>query len=303
MGLVPIGADPDSGLWEFWHVQSGAEPIRGADGRLTLAEDSGLVLVLLDGGTFWMGSQDVDPAGTNYDAEGEPVEQPPRSVRLPAFFLSKYEVTQAQWKSLTGRNPSRYGPDGEYYAAWNAAGRAGSLLHPVEQVTWNESWRWVAQAGLTLPTEAQWEYGARAGSAAAWWTGGEKTSVDGAANLADRFAQRTGAQASWLIEEWLDDGFTVHAPVGSFMANAFGVHDTMGNVFEWCADGYDSTAYTGEVLDHPWRPYPDLPNRVLRGGSFGSAATYARSANRDDYAPTSADNDLGLRPARRVVGP
>ncbi|MCA8957430.1 MAG: SUMF1/EgtB/PvdO family nonheme iron enzyme, partial [Planctomycetes bacterium] len=109
VGLVPIGPDPLSGLWEFWNVTTGTEPVRAADGHLVLTEQTGAVLVLIPPGTFWMGSS-VDPKDRNYVSASASDERPVHEVTMSAFFLSKYEMTQAQWAWFVGRNPSMHTP-------------------------------------------------------------------------------------------------------------------------------------------------------------------------------------------------
>ncbi|MCA8980646.1 MAG: protein kinase, partial [Planctomycetes bacterium] len=93
MGLVPMSPDPESGLWEFWHVSSGTEPLRGDDGVLNLGEGSGIVLVLLHGGAFWMGASADLETTHNYDPDASAEECPVHEVELSPFFLSKYEMT------------------------------------------------------------------------------------------------------------------------------------------------------------------------------------------------------------------
>src|SRR5262245_29053071 len=110
LGLLPVGRDPASGLWEFAHLQTGEPAQRGADGKLILKEETGLVFVLLPGGTFTMGAQRTDPTGPNYDPEAITDEAPLRDVSLSPFFLSKFEMTQGQWLRFVGRNPSLHGP-------------------------------------------------------------------------------------------------------------------------------------------------------------------------------------------------
>src|SRR6185503_913802 len=104
LGLLPIGRDLDSKLWEFAHLMSGNPPSRGAGGRLVLQEDSGIVLVLLPGGTFTMGAQAGDPDAPSFDEWAEWTEGPPHEVQVSPFFLSKYELTQGQWLRLMGVN-------------------------------------------------------------------------------------------------------------------------------------------------------------------------------------------------------
>ena len=294
MGLLPLGPDPDSGLEEFGHLMTGDPAGRDADGTLVVTEETGLVLVLLPGGRSWTGAQGTNPAGRNYDPAAEADEGPVHEVELSPFFLSKYEMTQAQWERLTGRNPSFY----------QERALSPTLLHPVEQVSWQDAMTWLPRAGLTLPSEAQWEQAARGGTETPWWTGVERESLRerNAANLADRAATRAGA--SWQdIQDWpdLDDGFAVHAPVGTYSANAFGLHETVGNLLEWCRDGYDAGFYRRGPRHDPVCEPEGRPTRVYRGGCFVDPASRARSANRYYATPTYADDALGVRPARALV--
>jgi formylglycine-generating enzyme required for sulfatase activity len=293
-GLLPIGEDPASGLWEFAHLESGEPAVRGPDGKLTMREGTGLVLVLLPGGKFFMGAQKSDANGTNYDPQASADEGPVSELTLGPFFLSKYEMTQDQWLRITGKNPSAYHP-GNYYG-----GKAVTLLHPVEQVSWSEATRILDRFGLRLPTEAQWEYAARAGTSTSWWTGEEKASVRGAANLADGFYKSHGGPTSIPYEEWLEDEYAVHAPVGSYRANAFGLHDTMGNVFELCRDAfgkYDASVRPGDGERTVEKPI----SHMIRGGSFRMLTMSARSARRLDVTPDYSDFNLGVRPARGIA--
>ncbi len=295
LGLVPLGPDPDSGLWEFAHLETGTVPERDpATGKLKLTEETGLVFVLIPAGTFTMGAQKEDPSGPNHDPGAHSGEGPPHEVTLKAYFLSKYEMTQAQWLRATGTNPSQYStgdtPTGS---------PAVTLAHPVEQVSWIDSDRVLGRLGLTLPTEAQWEYGARAGTTTPWSTGATRDSLPGSANIADQAAIRAGAV--WPdVKEWpdLDDGYALHAPVGAYLANGFGLHEVHGNVWEWCRDGfvgYDRTPRPGDGLRSERRGRDRV---VIRGGSFSFAAHDVRSANRYSFAPAMSANYLGLRPAR-----
>jgi formylglycine-generating enzyme required for sulfatase activity len=297
MGLVPIGPDPESGLWEFWHVGSGERPERDAQGKLVLEERTGVVLVLLPGGSFTMGAQDEDPRAPNYDPRAMDNESPPHGVVLSPFFISKFELTQAQWVRQTGHNPS-------YFQNIPVAPNG---MHPVEQVSWLDCQEVLARMGLQLPTEAQWEYAARAGTDTPWWTGAERESLQqqGAANLADQAAAREGF--AWTeIRDWpeLDDGWPVHAPVGSLAPNPLGLHDVHGNLWEWCLDGFDERFYRSSPTSDPVCPPGQERGRVNRGGSFYSTASGSRSAKRAlrvDNAPASTGINLGVRPGRPVL--
>ena len=300
MGLAPIGPDPDSGLWEFWHLGSGEEPLRGADGRLAMGDQSGLVLVLLPAGTFWMGAQSGDASLPNYDPGTEGDESPVHALTLAPFFLSKYEMSQGQWKRFAGRNPSGEGPDGAHFTSWNAGGREATYLEPVERISWQDCMQLLPRMGLTLPSEAQWEYGARGGTDTPWWTGADKETLLGAANLLDAYALAHGKAAQGGHEEWLDDGYSGHAPVDTLAANGFGLHHVHGNVWEWCLDGFDGEFYGRSPDADPVAPYTGAPTFVGRGGSYLNAAGDARSALRRGGPPSNADTNLGVRPALRV---
>jgi formylglycine-generating enzyme required for sulfatase activity len=274
VGLVPIGRDLHSGLWEFAHPRTGEIPTRGADGKLVLTEKTCLVFVLIPGGTVWMGAQADDPSHPNYDPHAVGAESPEHLVSVVAFFVSKYEMTQGQWLLCTGENPSRFDP---------AAYPGHTLLHPVENVSYEDCRRILSRLDLALPTEAQWEYAARAGTETPWWTGADMQSLKDFANI-----------GNW------HGGYNDTAPVGRFRPNGFGLHGTIGNVWEWCLDwykSYDQPVRVGDGL----RLGPEQLGarlRVIRGGSFYVTAFYARSASRIESTPENRNYDLGLRPAR-----
>ena len=102
------------------------------------------------------------------------------------------------------------------------------------------------------------------------------------------------------IDDWpeLEDGWVVHAPVGSLAANPYGLHEVHGNVSEWCRDGYDN--YSAMPALDPVTPWAGATHRARRGGSFGVASPDARSADRGNSTPVYQDGNLGLRPARGI---
>ncbi len=294
LGLLPIGRDPGTGLWEFAHLQMGEPPKRDGDGKLVLSEETGLVLVLLPGGTFYMGAQKEDKSGRNYDPMSRPNEGPVRSVAVRPFFMSKFELTQGQWVRTTGLNPS-VTPAGRN----SEDGHSVNNLHPVESVCWTDCCSILERLQLTLPTEAQWEYSARGGTTTPWWSGSDVASLQGTANLKDVSLVGLESKPTTATPIAWDDGYAdVHAPIGSFAPNPFGLHDVLGNVQEWCLDlmkGHDGA-------DGPKSDYEKtaVAGHVVKGGGFFSDAVYVRCSSRDQLSAVNRNGGMGLRPARPI---
>jgi formylglycine-generating enzyme required for sulfatase activity len=178
----------------------------------------------------------------------------------------------------------------------------------VEQVNFLDCFQTLARLALCLPTEAQWEYACRGGTQTRWWTGSEESTLEGAANLADKAAVRWGASWPWLKNRTLwDDGYGPHAPVGSFRANPFGLHDVHGNVFEWCLDPYapyEDPLRGGDGLrlrSQVWLNY--VSHRVTRGGAYQDMPRYLRSSMHHGVNRTVRSPTTGVRPARRLDRP
>ncbi len=302
LGLVPLGKDPGSGLWEFSHIQTGRIPERSENGELVRTDKMGLVFVLIPGGTFLMGAQAKNPEQPHYDNKAEENEGEVHEVTVKPFFLSKYEMTQSQWEEFVGKNPSRYDIQ-DYASVWDRTSERKRSkvigLHPVEQVSWEDCRDIMNRLALDLPTETQWEYAARAHTSTVFSTGNDVASLQGRANLADSFAKENGGPASWIYENELEDGYSVHAPVGSFLPNPFGLHDIHGNVWEWCHDRYKIYLFPTPGEESPL--VPGARSRVCRGGSFDDPAIYARSAYRNFHPPETRDNNLGCRPSRLIT--
>ena len=211
-------------------------------------------MVLIPAGTFMMGSPESE--------EGRRYGETQHEVTLTnPFYMGKYEVTQEQWESVMGSNPSY---------------NKGAKL-PVTDVSWNGCKKFIKKLnGITkgkyrLPTEAEWEYACRAGTTTAYSYGDSLTKAD--ANI---------------------DGNSTKE-VGSYKPNAFGLYDMHGNVWEWCEDWYGSLQ-DGEVTD-PKGPATG-ERRVLRGGSFLTYELDARSFVRGGLSPTNRDFGNGFRLAR-----
>jgi serine/threonine protein kinase/formylglycine-generating enzyme required for sulfatase activity len=285
IGLLPIGQDPASHLWEFAHLQTGDPAERDEKGKLHLTQETGLVFVLLPGGAFRMGSAD-DPDDPDYDPLGEdPREHPRHLVELDPFFISKYDVTVAQWERIQlAKAPpdSNTGP-----------------MHPAANLSWEEAQRASSRLALVLPTEAQWEYACRAGTDTPWWTGSDKESLQGAANLLDATVARKRPTGGRPVEEWLDDGWSYTSPVDAMRPNPFGLHDMMGNVYQACRDRFAPYTNTVRPGDGERTPSNTL-NRIARGGSAASMIMEARCAYRIANDSSYKSWAFGFRPARTL---
>ncbi len=296
LGLVPLGKDEKSGLQEFAHLQSGEVPSRDAGGKLIVTEASSFVFVLLPGGEFTMGAQSADPRQPNFDPDADPPEGPPQRITLAPYFVSKYETSQAQWRRLTGAEPSHYKPGRNYIDSEPVDG-----LHPVETVSFEECADLVARLGMgiVIPTEAQWEYACRGGTTTPFFTGKDVASLSGYANLADAFLEAHAVQASITCDTALNDGFAGHARVDALLPNPFGMHHIVGNVREWCRDTY--TGYGGEVAaGDAERKVLFAGDRVYRGGCFDGLPRHSRCSHRDYAPPRFAADYIGVRFARAV---
>ena len=295
LGLLPIGQDPNSLLWEFSALLTGDEPERGRDGRLHLTKNSAIVLVLLPGGSFGMGAQSEDPLGANCDPAAVEDEGPVRTVTLSPYFFSKFEVTQSQWLRLTGNNPSCLHPGSRL---WQEPGESGSLLHPVNDVSWFDAVRGLARADLLLPTEAQWEFAARAATASPWFSGWDPSSLTRFANIAGSEGRDDHVYKIRLVYEEHHDQNVLIAQVGAYEPNAFGLHDMLGNVWELCLDSY-RTCYEGVGTMDPLALTGCGDDKVVRGGGYESPAAYARVSERQ--GTPAALLWKGVRPSRHLV--
>jgi serine/threonine protein kinase/formylglycine-generating enzyme required for sulfatase activity len=284
-GLVPLQLNPTSGLWEFWVDGTGTRPelADASTGALARDPESALVLVLVPGGPATIGSPPTERDRIDNETQV--------TLDLAPYFIAKTEVTQALWLRTMGDYPAHFGPRVKPLqgADWR--------LLPVESIDWHESAEFLRRVDLAFPTEAQWERAARAGTSGAYGASDDVASLSASENLVD--ASLPAAPYSPRLP-W-SDGYPYVSPIASFAPNGFGLYDVLGNVSEWCADGY-VVARASEGL----RPgdglalAEDSPFRVFRGGNHYAAPSYDRIAFRNWTQPRNMNQVRGLRPARDV---
>ncbi|MBK8096114.1 MAG: SUMF1/EgtB/PvdO family nonheme iron enzyme [Planctomycetes bacterium] len=310
IGLVPIGMNPVTKLWEFYDLRSAWDgevdpaslpiPTHQPDGSIAMDQDVGIVFVLLPGGACSIGAQGSDPAAPNHDPEALAFMGPVQSVTLWPFLIARHEITQAQWARLCEGHDGDRHPSGHPAGNNDFAGHVVTWWNPVEKVSWNAAERVLRQQGLELPTEAQWEYACRGGTSTPYWAGATSEHLEGCANVHDLSGARS--QPNWGPGEPFDDGYVVHAPVGTFAANPFGLFDMHGNVSEWCRD-LTCTNRGGFRDGDGARASHDRDDRSLRGGSYTVVGQRGRAALWGYGPPDYRAFDTGVRAARRLRQP
>ncbi|MEF8734005.1 MAG: SUMF1/EgtB/PvdO family nonheme iron enzyme [Candidatus Accumulibacter meliphilus] len=271
-------------------------------------------MVVIRAGEFSMGSP-ASEEGRGKD------EGPQHQVRIgKAFALGRKELTVGEFGRFvqaSGYRTSAEKDTGKGCYAWDKgdgkwdwrAGRkwsepgyAQGEQQPVACVSWDDARayvQWLAKEtgqGYRLPSEAEWEYAARAGGKTARPWGDNPKDACSHANVADN---TTYEGTSWEPKHDCSDGYWFPAPVASYQANRFGLYDMIGNVWEWVQDCYQDS-YTGAPADGSAREGGKCEARVLRGGSWTHSPQFARSAYRIWVAPASRGDDSGFRLARTL---
>jgi formylglycine-generating enzyme required for sulfatase activity len=274
----------------------------------------GMKLRLIPPGEFVMGSPPEDVAEALANGVEDPVykefvqsEAPQHRVRLSQpWYMGVHEVTQEQYEAVCGSNPSYFSPLG---GGESEVTDLDTQSFPVEQVSWNqsaqycnalsrheglpESYSWQGEActvrrgsGYSLPTEAQWEFACRAGTQTGYALAAAGPQLRDYAWFKFSAAGRTHA-------------------VGELRANSFGLHDLLGNVSEWCQDGYLKTYYARlaqQTAVDPTGPSTDFFFRNIRGANISLYSLGCRSAKRIAGEPNLMQNSIGLRIAISVDG-
>jgi formylglycine-generating enzyme required for sulfatase activity len=285
---------------------------------LDLGKGVKMPLLHIKAGSFLMGSP-----GSDKDAFNQ--EKPQHEVRIRRdYLLGKYAVTREQFarfvddegyqteaekdgqggwgynaenNKLEGRNP-KY--------SWRDPGFTQDRRHPVVNVSWNDArafCRWLSRKtgrACDLPTEAQWEYACRAGMTTRYFTGDDRGSLEGYANVGDQTLKekRIKSRESYPFFAFTD-GYPFTSPVEAFKPNRWGLHDMTGNVWQWCVDWYGKGYYASSDKDDPQGPNSGTA-RVVRAGSWGQSPRDCRAAFRSGLAPSYRNCDVGFRIMARL---
>jgi len=276
---------------------------------------AGMELVEVPTGEFMMGSalsaNEVHERWPGGKPEYYRGEHPQHRVRITTpFFMGKYAVKRGEFAAFVEAaayetdadklGEARTWRDGKwaFYTGvnWRDPFFAQTDDHPVVCVTWNDAKAfcdWLSDregVAYRLPTEAEWEYAARAGTTTIWYWGDNELGANGHANMAGE-----DEEVDWPNKfEGLRDGFTFTAPVGSFKANGLGLCDMVGNVQEFCADFYDEAYYSQSPLEDPQGPQTGA-EVTQRGASWIHFPRSARIASRGRHAPDYPSSNYGFR--------
>lgn len=243
-----------------------------AEGTDWVEPASGMAFRAIPKGCFKMGAEtpqvpqpEIFWERAGYRKTASEDERPVHEVCVDGFWMGKYEVRLAEWQQVMGGAPARDGNVPVTHVTWGQAEEFARRLS--EQSP--EKYR------FRLPTEAEWEYACRAGSG---------KDIDPFSDGADKFA-------------WYQFIHGNPQPAGGLQANAFGLHDMLGNVWEWVADSYVPGGYAKHALYNPQVKNPGGP-KVLRGGSFRTERVQVRCAMRGRHAPEMGSDAIGFRLVR-----
>lgn len=234
----------------------------------------------ISAGGFMMGSPSSEKG--RYDSELQY-----RVTLTEDYYMQTTEVTQGQWLAVMWNNPSYF---------------KGDPNLPVEQVSWNDVQEFIqrlnqrGEGQFRLPTEAEWEYAARAGTSSAYSFGNDARELHHYGNFADKRVMGLNNTIDSWADHSVDDGYRTTAPVASYRPNAWGLYDMHGNVYEWVQDW--SGDYPNGSSTNPRGPGIGA-YRVYRGGSWYGDVSDVRSANRYYASPGESRSNLGFRLVRR----
>lgn len=253
-------------------------------------------MTIIPAGSFHMGTPYSVTQAEGVPAKRAKRERPVHAVSVEqAFALGTFEITRRQYGLFVkatghaGSGGCKYWTGDKFEIAatkgWRDPGYQQTDRHPVVCVSWDDANAYIAWLSdktgkaYRLPSEAEWEYAARAGTGTARFWGHDPAAACRYANVFDRDGAKSG-EFPTMAPHPCHDGYEQTAPVGHFKPNAFGLFDTAGNVWEWTADCWHKTYQDAPRDNRPWIEGGRCTQRVLRGGSWISIARFVRSGNR-----------------------
>jgi formylglycine-generating enzyme required for sulfatase activity len=290
----------------------------------SITNSIGMTFALIPQGEFMMGSDASDPYAEYSDEFLDAQSGKKEKHRVPitkAFYMGIHEVTRGQFRRFVAEagyqtEAEKDGSGGwgwneqanqteqdPRYTWWNS-GFKQTDEHPVVNVSWNDAQEfinWLSRKEgkvYRLPTEAEWEYACRAGSAARSPFIDNPDGLAAVGNVADATGKEKFPDWTWAVAA--HDGFVFTAPVGRFDPNAWGLFDMYGNVWEWCWDGYAADYYRKSPMEDP-QGVDGASDRMSRGGGWSSGPGHCRSAERGRFAQAYRFNHLGFRLARNMA--
>jgi formylglycine-generating enzyme len=251
-------------------------------------------MITIPAGRFVMGAAPDEEEREDLASEFRNRSRPQRTVEIRSFRAGRFEVTRGEYRAFvqaTGRSTDGcFAWTGTQFELdprkdWRDTGYPQDDKHPAACVSWEDASAYLAWLSARsgkryrLLTEAEWEYAARAASTSPRFWGADANGACAYANGADRSTQARVSFASAWNAVSCDDGYAYTAPAGSYRANAFGLHDTLGNVAEWTQDCWNPD-YSGAPMDGSARTTGDCGLRAVRGGSWEDAPVGVRAAYR-----------------------
>ncbi len=249
-------------------------------------EPSGVEMLLVPPGSYLRGAGPNDP----YDRKNE---RPRHRVEITQpFYLGRYEVTNAEMRRFRPEHDS-----GAFYRAEHLTLDDDDM--PAVDVSWLDATAFADHFDFRLPSEAEWEYAARAGAGVRYPWGNDPQAGEGWGNGFNEAIKITIPEMDWPAFDW-DDGFVVSSPAGTFRPNAWGFYDMFGNAWEWCFDAYEESEYLRHAAGATDPVAASSDKRTLRGGGWGNAPRgsgipYRFGMSREDRHDTN-----GFRVAREI---